>query len=458
MERRHEAGESLDVHSVASFFVSRVDTEVDKRLAASSAARTCSASRRSPTRAPPTSASRSCSGRALRALREAGRAGAAPAVGVDRREGPALPRDQVRGLAGGPDTVNTMPMPTLLAVRREGVEVRGATADQDPPADLERLAEAGIDMDDVTKTLLERGHRQVRRPVRQPDRRHRAGARGHRHRAAHDDRVGAPDELEPPIIERVRDGSGENVAGASGHATSRSGAAPACAEIGDRLGWLTITEKMLEHAAELEAFAEAKADGLEHAVLLGMGGSSLGPEVIRRSYGEVPGGCGCTCSTRPTRAPCSPRSERSTSTRRSSSSPRSRRHDRDALAHALLLRAHGRDGSVRGGHRPRAARWRSAASAASGTCSRTTPTSAAATRCCPTSGSCRPPLRGREHRGAAAPGAGGGAELRAVRLAAVELRPVARLRDGRGGPAGPRQAHLVGLRSRSRASASGSSS
>src|SRR4051794_36434592 len=32
MERRKEAGESLDVHSVASFFVSRVDTEVDKRL------------------------------------------------------------------------------------------------------------------------------------------------------------------------------------------------------------------------------------------------------------------------------------------------------------------------------------------------------------------------------------------------------------------------------------------
>ena len=32
LERRHEAGESLDVHSVASFFVSRVDSEVDKRL------------------------------------------------------------------------------------------------------------------------------------------------------------------------------------------------------------------------------------------------------------------------------------------------------------------------------------------------------------------------------------------------------------------------------------------
>src|SRR5881398_2864681 len=35
LEKRSEAGESLDVHSVASFFVSRVDTEVDKRLEAS---------------------------------------------------------------------------------------------------------------------------------------------------------------------------------------------------------------------------------------------------------------------------------------------------------------------------------------------------------------------------------------------------------------------------------------
>jgi len=32
LERRHAEGLSLDVHSVASFFVSRVDTEVDKRL------------------------------------------------------------------------------------------------------------------------------------------------------------------------------------------------------------------------------------------------------------------------------------------------------------------------------------------------------------------------------------------------------------------------------------------
>jgi glucose-6-phosphate isomerase len=66
---------------------------------------------------------------------------------------------------------------------------------------------------------------------------------------------------------------------------------PGVAEIGNRLGWLTISDKMLEHASELQEFADkARAEGLEHAVLLGMGGSSLGPEVIRRSYGDVPGG------------------------------------------------------------------------------------------------------------------------------------------------------------------------
>jgi glucose-6-phosphate isomerase len=62
-------------------------------------------------------------------------------------------------------------------------------------------------------------------------------------------------------------------------------------EIEDRLGWLTVSETMLEHAPELDEFAEkCRADGFTDAVLLGMGGSSLGPEVLRRSFGEVPEG------------------------------------------------------------------------------------------------------------------------------------------------------------------------
>jgi glucose-6-phosphate isomerase/transaldolase/glucose-6-phosphate isomerase len=100
-----------------------------------------------------------------------------------------------------------------------------------------------------------------------------------------------PDDLEAPIIERVRQAEAENVAKRVWAHDESLWGGPGVAEIGNRLGWLDISDKMLEHASDLDEFAEkARADGLEHAVLLGMGGSSLGPEVIRRSYGEVPGG------------------------------------------------------------------------------------------------------------------------------------------------------------------------
>ncbi|HYT79530.1 MAG TPA: glucose-6-phosphate isomerase [Actinomycetota bacterium] len=58
------------------------------------------------------------------------------------------------------------------------------------------------------------------------------------------------------------------------------------AEISDRLGWLTVHEVMRERVPELEQFASiCAADGLTHAVLAGMGGSSLAPEVLRDTFG-----------------------------------------------------------------------------------------------------------------------------------------------------------------------------
>ena len=61
-------------------------------------------------------------------------------------------------------------------------------------------------------------------------------------------------------------------------------------EIEDRLGWLNLPELMRTGVDELETFAErAAADGFETAVLLGMGGSSLAPEVIMRTLGAAEG-------------------------------------------------------------------------------------------------------------------------------------------------------------------------
>jgi len=62
------------------------------------------------------------------------------------------------------------------------------------------------------------------------------------------------------------------------------------AEITDRLGWLHLPETMPAQADELTAFArEVRAAGMRHVALLGMGGSSLAPEVFQRSFGNAPG-------------------------------------------------------------------------------------------------------------------------------------------------------------------------
>jgi len=57
---------------------------------------------------------------------------------------------------------------------------------------------------------------------------------------------------------------------------------PARKQISGALGWLDLPFKMLKKAGEIEAFAEeTRAAGFTHVVLFGMGGSSLAPEVLR---------------------------------------------------------------------------------------------------------------------------------------------------------------------------------
>ncbi len=50
------------------------------------------------------------------------------------------------------------------------------------------------------------------------------------------------------------------------------------------LGWLDEPLRMWERIDELEEFAESAVAAFDHAVVMGMGGSSLAPEVLRRSF------------------------------------------------------------------------------------------------------------------------------------------------------------------------------
>ncbi len=61
-------------------------------------------------------------------------------------------------------------------------------------------------------------------------------------------------------------------------------------EEGNWLGWLEITEDQLTHLQRFKSIAEeVKNAGFSHALLLGMGGSSLCPEVMKMTFGKLTG-------------------------------------------------------------------------------------------------------------------------------------------------------------------------
>lgn len=60
--------------------------------------------------------------------------------------------------------------------------------------------------------------------------------------------------------------------------------------IRNSLGWLTVAYEMLTVAGELIEFADSiRTGGYQHVMVCGMGGSSLCPEVLARTFGRQPG-------------------------------------------------------------------------------------------------------------------------------------------------------------------------
>jgi transaldolase/glucose-6-phosphate isomerase len=290
MERRLEAGEPLNVHSVASFFVSRVDTEVDQRLAELGREDLRGIAAIANARAAYMKFRELFLGERYAALRDGGAPVQRPLWASTGVKDPHYPETKYVDSLVAPHTVNTMPMPTLLACE-EQLEVTGPTADQDPAPDLEALASAGIDMGDVTKKLLREGIEKFVEPFDKL----LAGVELTREGivTGRPPTIASsiPDELEPALIDRIKQAHADGVARRIWQRDESLWGGPGVPEIANRLGWLTISEKMLEQAPALTAFVEqVKSEGFTDAVLLGMGGSSLGPEVIRRSYGQIPDG------------------------------------------------------------------------------------------------------------------------------------------------------------------------
>jgi transaldolase / glucose-6-phosphate isomerase len=286
LEHRRDAGEDVDVRSVASFFVSRVDTEVDRRLEAIGRPDLMGRAGLANARAAYRRFRAIFHGERFAALLAAGAPVQRPLWASTGVKNPAYPDTMyVDGLIG-PETVNTMPLATLLAAGDHARVPDRPTVEIDPEPDLRALAEAGIDLSDVTAKLLRDGIEQFVEPfealLRALEERREAIAMI-RPPSLHGS---IPDELEPRIALRVQRAVEEDVARRIWLRDATLWGDPGQPELADRLGWLTAPEQMRDAVDDLDAFASGvRAEGIADVVLLGMGGSSLAPEVIRRSFG-----------------------------------------------------------------------------------------------------------------------------------------------------------------------------
>ena len=168
LERRVQAGQPVDhVASVASFFVSRVDSEIDKRLDAVVAKGGDDAAHAAELKGRAAIANAKLAYRLFCSMFQGPRWEALASAGAQRQrplwaststKNPAY-RDvlYVEQLIG-PHTVNTMPPATLEAFRDHGVVAR--TVDHDVEAatrDLAALESLGISLAEVTEKLLAEG-------------------------------------------------------------------------------------------------------------------------------------------------------------------------------------------------------------------------------------------------------------------------------------------------------------
>jgi transaldolase len=159
LESRLAEQKSLDVASVASFFVSRVDTAVDKRLQDSGHQDLLGKAAIANARLAYKKFEEIFSGPRWEALHHAGAHYQRPLWASTGVKNPDYKDTMYVDDLVGPHTVNTMPLNTMQAVGDHG-HISGPTAKHDPQADLDALVKAGIDMTEITDELLADGVKQ----------------------------------------------------------------------------------------------------------------------------------------------------------------------------------------------------------------------------------------------------------------------------------------------------------
>jgi transaldolase/glucose-6-phosphate isomerase len=308
LERRMAEGKPINnVASVASFFVSRIDTAVDKRLdeQISKSTNDQEKARLESLKGRIAIANAKMAYQRFKevfysprfdALKQKGAKVQRPLWASTSTKNPAYPDVYYVEALIGPETIDTIPPATYKAFRDHG-KVR-LTLEEELDKEkrlLAQLDEFGISLDEVTDQVLAEGVKLFIQPFeklmqtirsRRDEIVEKLGLTYPVRQSISAPADGASiDEthaqmIRSKMVQRIWDRD----------VTVWKEEAEHQVIISNALGWLNIAEAMLGQVDRLKTFADAvRDDGFKHVVLLGMGGSSLCPEVLRRTFGLTAG-------------------------------------------------------------------------------------------------------------------------------------------------------------------------
>jgi transaldolase / glucose-6-phosphate isomerase len=188
----------------------------------------------------------------------------------------------------GPETVNTMPPATLAAFRDHGRPRPSLVEDIEAAHDhMDTLQKLGFSMDQVTANLLTEGLELFSEAFHKLLSAVEKSTQGHPTAKVSRQTYKLPAEIAGVVKTHVNDWRAE---GKVRRLWERDASLWTNSDEDKWLGWLTITDDQLAHRHELDAAAEdARSGGFSHILLLGMGGSSLCPEVLKMTFGTIPG-------------------------------------------------------------------------------------------------------------------------------------------------------------------------
>jgi transaldolase / glucose-6-phosphate isomerase len=188
----------------------------------------------------------------------------------------------------GKDTVNTIPPATLDAFRDHGQLRNSLTEDIEAAKQtMKGLAEVGISMKEVTDKLTDDGVRLFAEAFDQLLAAVEKASKSQTAPKVSRQTYKLPEDLAKSVKLNLDDW---RAAGKVRRLWQRDATLWTGSDESQWLGWLDVADDQVGQAQNLRKLAdEVRSAGFTHILLLGMGGSSLCPEVLKMTFGKVDG-------------------------------------------------------------------------------------------------------------------------------------------------------------------------